>query len=68
MGPPRPGARLVGGAGPEVNQDLADHRRLGDAGDDAHGASEEERSADDHDLRLRANRDLIWSDLDHLQR
>jgi hypothetical protein len=27
-----------GSAGPEVGEDLVDHRRLGDAGDDAHGA------------------------------
>lgn len=31
-------------------------------------ASEQERPADDHDLRLRANRDLIGRDLDHLHR
>ena len=30
--------RLTGGAGPEVGEDLVDHRRLGDAGDEAHCA------------------------------
>ena len=30
--------RLTGGAGPEVGEDLVDHRRLGDAGDEAHRA------------------------------
>ena len=36
-GAPRAAGRPGGGAG-EVPQDLVDHRRLGDAGDDAHGA------------------------------
>ena len=37
-GAPWPGVRLTGSAGPEVGEDLVDHRRLGDEGDDAHCA------------------------------
>jgi hypothetical protein len=37
-GAPWRGVRLTGGAGPEVGEDLVDHRRLGDAGDDAYRA------------------------------
>ena len=37
-GPADSFVRLTGGAGPEVREDLVDHRRLGDAGDDAHRA------------------------------
>ena len=37
-GAPRPGVRLTGGVGPEVGEDLVDHRRLRDDGDDAHRA------------------------------
>jgi hypothetical protein len=34
MGAPCPGVRRTGGAGPEVDEDLVDHRRVGDARDD----------------------------------
>ena len=37
-GAPWPGVRLTGGAGSEVGEDLVDHRRLRDEGDDAHRA------------------------------
>jgi hypothetical protein len=37
-GAPWPGVRCTESAGPEVGEDLVDHRRLGDAGDEAHRA------------------------------
>ncbi len=37
-GAPRPGVCLARGAGPEVREDLVDHRRLGNERDDPHGA------------------------------
>ncbi len=38
MGAPRPGVGLARGAGPEVREDLVDHRRLSNERDDAHRA------------------------------
>ena len=35
---PRPGVGLARGAGPEVREELVDHRRLGDERDDAQRA------------------------------
>ncbi len=37
-GAPRPGVRLARAAGPEVGEDLVDHRRLGDERDEPHRA------------------------------
>ncbi len=37
-GGPRPGVCLARGAGPEVREDLVDHRRLGNERDEPHGA------------------------------